>query len=278
MPHFIGIGAQKAGTTWLYDMLAQNPSIWLPPLKEVHFFDRLHPTPEQIKYRAEHIAGLADRFERGKLEKGSGDDVEEKIRFLRSLVGDHTLSESWYRSIFDHPSAAGRVAGEITPSYLELSEAEMDRVRALLPTTKFVLIVREPQARATSQIKMAVSRSNRVVTTEKDWNHFLNRIQKNTRGNYQSAIPTWQAAVGAERLLILPFGQVRSDPAALLRQIETFIGAEPFDGYEAMTEQVHKTKEVVVPDWVSQKIADWCSPQKDYLIATFGQDFYDRTR
>jgi hypothetical protein len=40
MPGFIGIGAQKAGTTWLYKMLAQNPSIWLPPFKEVHFFDR----------------------------------------------------------------------------------------------------------------------------------------------------------------------------------------------------------------------------------------------
>ena len=38
-PDFICIGAQKAGTTWLYSMLSQNPSVFLPPIKEIHFFD-----------------------------------------------------------------------------------------------------------------------------------------------------------------------------------------------------------------------------------------------
>lgn len=37
--HFIGIGAQRAGTSWLYENLRQHPAILLP-IKETHFFSR----------------------------------------------------------------------------------------------------------------------------------------------------------------------------------------------------------------------------------------------
>ena len=41
-PDLLGIGAQKAGTTWLSQMLGQHPGIWTPPFKEVQFFNYLH--------------------------------------------------------------------------------------------------------------------------------------------------------------------------------------------------------------------------------------------
>lgn len=40
MPDFLGIGAQKAGTTWLHAGLACHPRVFLAPEKEVHFWDR----------------------------------------------------------------------------------------------------------------------------------------------------------------------------------------------------------------------------------------------
>lgn len=36
--HFIGIGAQKAGTTTLHHLLAQHPQVFLPSIKETHYF------------------------------------------------------------------------------------------------------------------------------------------------------------------------------------------------------------------------------------------------
>jgi hypothetical protein len=39
VPDFICVGAQKAGTTTLHDVLKQHPDIYLPELKEAHFFD-----------------------------------------------------------------------------------------------------------------------------------------------------------------------------------------------------------------------------------------------
>jgi len=43
LPDFIGIGAQRAGTTWLYELLKQHPEVCMPKHhKEVHFFDRYY--------------------------------------------------------------------------------------------------------------------------------------------------------------------------------------------------------------------------------------------
>lgn len=40
MPTFLGIGAQKSGTTWLHARLNEHPEIYVPHArKEIHFFD-----------------------------------------------------------------------------------------------------------------------------------------------------------------------------------------------------------------------------------------------
>jgi Sulfotransferase domain len=45
---FLGIGAQKAGTTWLYSQLKQHPEIDFPLGKEVHFWNKPH-RPDQVE-------------------------------------------------------------------------------------------------------------------------------------------------------------------------------------------------------------------------------------
>lgn len=40
LPDFLGIGATKAGTTWLYQNLFAHPDIFMPTTKELHYFDR----------------------------------------------------------------------------------------------------------------------------------------------------------------------------------------------------------------------------------------------
>lgn len=40
-PTFLGIGAPKAGTTWLHNLLASHPEVWMPSKrKEVYYFNR----------------------------------------------------------------------------------------------------------------------------------------------------------------------------------------------------------------------------------------------
>src|ERR1700758_1596004 len=44
-PDFLCVGAQKSGTSWLYRQLDLHPDFWIPPLKELHYFDELSRIP-----------------------------------------------------------------------------------------------------------------------------------------------------------------------------------------------------------------------------------------
>ncbi|MBA4318316.1 MAG: heparan sulfate glucosamine 3-O-sulfotransferase, partial [Flavobacterium sp.] len=39
LPNFLIIGAARCATTWISENLSQHPDIFIPPLKELHFFD-----------------------------------------------------------------------------------------------------------------------------------------------------------------------------------------------------------------------------------------------
>lgn len=39
LPNFLGIGAQRAATTWIYECLREHPEVYMASIKEVHYFD-----------------------------------------------------------------------------------------------------------------------------------------------------------------------------------------------------------------------------------------------
>lgn len=51
-PDFVGIGVQKAGTTWWYDLIAEHPGVWHRPgrPKELHYFDRFWAEPLEQRH------------------------------------------------------------------------------------------------------------------------------------------------------------------------------------------------------------------------------------
>lgn len=51
LPDFIGIGAMRAGTSWLRKQLERHPEVWTASPKELHFFDR-HFTDSPAAYAA----------------------------------------------------------------------------------------------------------------------------------------------------------------------------------------------------------------------------------
>jgi len=38
-PDFVGVGAPRSGTSWIYEVLSRHSALWLPPVKEPHYFD-----------------------------------------------------------------------------------------------------------------------------------------------------------------------------------------------------------------------------------------------
>jgi hypothetical protein len=123
LPDFLIIGAEKAGTTWLHDVMRGHPGLYLPDTKELHFFNR-----------TDSNGRVTDRYAR------------------------HGLA--WYEARFDG-ARPGQMVGEATPLYLSDSAAP-DRIRATLPEARFIIVLRDPVARSWSHYRMAVAKGHVV--------------------------------------------------------------------------------------------------------------------
>jgi hypothetical protein len=55
-PDFIGLGAQRSGTSWIYACLYEHSGVHIP-VKEIHFFSREHHWSRGYGWYEEHFAG-----------------------------------------------------------------------------------------------------------------------------------------------------------------------------------------------------------------------------
>ncbi len=53
---FLGVGAMKSGTTWLYDVMSRHPEIYFSYEKEIHYFAHTDTNPHQPERRLAHPA------------------------------------------------------------------------------------------------------------------------------------------------------------------------------------------------------------------------------
>src|SRR5258708_38882085 len=83
LPNFLGIGAVKAGTTWLYRALYQHPQLYLPITKPVRYFDRHIDKPIET-YKAIFKPG-ADRV-RGEFSASYSVLPIETIDYIHELM------------------------------------------------------------------------------------------------------------------------------------------------------------------------------------------------
>jgi hypothetical protein len=113
LPHFVIIGTQKAGTTWLGARLAEQPGIFFPRPFEVHFFDRDDNYGRGTAWYAEQFSLAADG----------------------ALVGEKTPDYFWTVRPPD------RGSNDIPR-----------RMHGLLPEARLVVVLRDPVRRAISAV------------------------------------------------------------------------------------------------------------------------------
>jgi hypothetical protein len=222
-PNFLCIGAQKSGTTWLHDNLSRHPNVWLPPVKEIHYFDRPHLTiharlfgrASRLRRARAHLGRTSLAFCRGRASAG-------ELRWaLRYCFGPR--SDAWYAALFDHP---GKVTGEICPGYARLPKSTIQRIGGLMPEGKIIFLLRHPIERAWSAAVMHFSGVGPKDIGKADpveviaW---LMRAKTQEHAGYTQAIENWRS-VFEDRLLIGFYDELCSNPAELLARIQAFIG------------------------------------------------------
>ncbi len=219
-PDFLIIGAQKAGTTWLWRMLDQHPDTDLPKEKEIHFFG----SSELYRKGKDRYYGHFARLDRSKVigEASTSyfyDNVPYWYNESSKLEVDHTL-----------------------PTIPELITAE-------LPEVKILVVLRDPVHRAISAYfhfmrgnywmhKGAVSPLLGLKETAIE--HHKIRILE--FGYYARYLKLWSKHVPEDRMRVLIFEEdVRQHPEKAMREVYEFLGLDPQFQPEDLRKRAHKS-------------------------------------
>ena len=210
LPDFVIIGAQKCGTTTLYNTLTRHPSVGAASRKEVHFFDNEHDRGA-LWYRS-HFPLAFERWR----HRHAG------LKF---------------------------VAGEASPYYLFHPHAPA-RCQALLPETRLIAILRNPVDRAYSHYHHAVRRGFETLPFEEAIEkeddrvsgehkrmladpHYVSSAHQHfsyvSRGFYLDQLCAWLRVFPREQLLVVQLSDLHRQPAPTWTCLFEFLGIEPRD-------------------------------------------------
>lgn len=209
---FIIIGAQKAGTTTLFEYLRLHPELHLPPHKELPFFSN----------EAARARGWEDYI--SKAFTLADPHAKWGTATPHYMLGG-LLEES-------NPQPGGEVYDELTVPL---------RIHGLLPAVRLIAILRDPAERARSQHRMAVmnqmdKRTFAQAIDELLQPDALEQARREPRetagyivwGEYGRILAGYFEVFPREQILVLFTEELESDPKRLLRRIYEFVGVKDF--------------------------------------------------
>jgi hypothetical protein len=258
LPDFLVIGAQKAGTTWLHQNLKAHPQIWLPPEKEIHFFD----LPPLLPFAALALAPARSirhwgryRLRRDYRKVKAGE--QPASWYLRYYFQPRT--RRWYRSLFQ--PGPGQVAGETTPRYAVLGDRGVAKVHALLPDVKIIYLLRDPIERAWSDLAMFHSakfgHAGLATVDEPRIFDFLCHSQQLAHSRYAANLARWERFYRPTQILVDFQDRMREAPGPLLHDIHRFLEVEVSERFvpSAASRKVNSHPYPAMPEHVAPILA-----------------------
>ena len=266
LPKILCIGAQKAGTSWLYENLRRNPIIWTPPFKELHFFDFKY-VEESKRWARWHVRSSVNRTLK---HPDTADDLKP---YLRSLIEEPILNGNWYKRAFV-PMPEGSVGFDATPEYCSVPEDGIVFIKKFLDDPFIIYIIRDPLQRALSQVRMNMHRKKLDYANDEAWMEAAMEPVIASRGDYKSFIPRWDRVF--PHVLYLPFGAIAENPNAVLRSVEQHCGLPP-GRYETAHKRVFGSVRVDAPKKVLDHLFLKVDVQTCFLRERFGANFVRQT-
>ena len=252
-PDFIIIGAQRCGTTSLYNYLIGHPSVAPALTKEVHFFDRnFH---RGSGWYGAHFPSVASKY------------YAAQVRGKRFTTGE---SSPYY--IF-HPLAPGRIA-------------------EMLPAVKLIVLLRDPIDRAfshyhhevrlgmeTLSFEEALAREEErldgereKVVRDEEYNSFNHQHYSYlSRGVYMDQLQVWASLFPKEQTLVLGSEDFYDDPEPTLRRTLEFLELPDWRPEEFARYNFGATPDMDAG--ARRRLADYFRPHNARLYEFLDRDF-----
>lgn len=272
-----GIGAQKAGTTWLSQYLARHPDVHASSTKELHYFDALHAPNERthLDGRLEALQKEASRltadFSPANLAPlGHIAKLADRLSIYAAERGDHRM----YVAHLLRGRRTERLIYDITPSYSTLDRSAFADMESLGPA-RFIFLMREPVSRMWSQIRMA----QRAAARDQDDAAFegacvararelqaSGRLARIPRADYARTVRELEAVIPPERIHYTfhrnPMPQDAADKICDFLEIER----QPIPGKL----RTNVGREVSLPAEIEAMMVQAFRPQYEFATERFG--------
>jgi hypothetical protein len=194
----------------LYQQLDSHPDFWMPPVKELHYFDQL------------------SRIQRAGRPRSSDERDLRFLERLKSLSAEPGIDLENYGHLFE--PKASLLSGDISPNYSTLNDEVIRLVVGYFPNLKVIFLARDPVERVWSHLSMEVH--YRQIEPFDPAN--IDEVNRNLlrRGmllrSYPSAVVArWKRHIRPEQFRVYFFDDLQSNPAELRRSIVRFLGADP---------------------------------------------------
>lgn len=201
LPDFLIIGVQKAGTTSLFNYLAEHPQIDVPLRKEVHYFDVRYERSERW-YRA-HFPPSSTLGQTLTGEASPAylfyEGVEQRVAELLPEVKLIVLLRDPVHRAYSHYQQSGRKGFE-TLDFSAAMRAEAERLAA----------PGEPLLRDRVSGTVALRKYSYLI-----------------RGHYAEQLERWFALFPRERFLIMKSEEMFADPQQTCDQVFDFLDLPP---------------------------------------------------
>jgi len=227
---FLGIGAQKCGTTWLHQNLKAHPNLWLPEEKELHFFDKVSGQSLidwghnfQLKDAASVLSAARDH----RIQLNFSHKPHRKADYLRMFE--------------DAPQS--KIVGEITPAYAMLHGQSIREIAGWFPDLKLIFNSKSPAVRAYGNALNRLQRRAQSVplgswkSYETDLLATLADAKNLGKSLFSQNLMNWLSFFPSSQLFILAAEDIAERPAMALADVASYLGADPA-GFENATIEI----------------------------------------
>ena len=221
MKHFFIVGAAKSATTSMQHYLDQHPQITMCSLRWTRYFHFNGPVP--------NLEGFAKSLGAGFLGES-----QRRYNAMRNTAFKGTVEA--YLALWENGKNT-RQAGESSPTYL-YDPAVPARINEQFKDARVIIILRNPVDRAFSHFKMDVRRRWIPPTSFQEALSmepaFIDNFWWGTRhylrqGLYYLHVQRYLDIFGEDRVKVLRYDDLQTDPQLFMQSITTFLTVDRFD-------------------------------------------------
>lgn len=236
VPDFLCVGAQKSGTTWLDSLFRGQKELWLPPLKELSFFNNLaFESTSAFSGKWRRTAA----FDRLRMALNNNHVMDQKwFEILCHLCKDNA-DFNWYLEIFNK-APKNRLVGEFTPEYMLLPEETISSIQRINPNLKLIFILRKPSERTESHLRMLSSQG--IALSKNCLEELAIAESVRYRSEYNVHLANWRKFFPREQMLILNYSSINSSSEQLKRKLSEFMEIEFDLPTGILNKRVHASK------------------------------------